>query len=292
MLSTYDNTVIGGGSARSFVAERLSESDATVPLLEAGPVTPPDDLYPSESFPTRLLGSAIDWSYSTVAQAGTANNVHVWPRGKVLGGASAINAMGHIRGHRANYDGWAAGGASGWSYDDLLPHFRRSETAPGRDPAFRGTDGPLLVAPPKSKTLGTQAFYGAVIETGHPFSIDINARDQVETFLFDLNCVEGRRQSAADACLRPVMDRVNLDVIGDALVHRIHVERGRSVAVEFSAGKALATVRVEREAVLTAGVIGSLNNCFCPEKVRRPSFADSASPSPLISPGWGRIWAG
>jgi len=257
MRTTYDYVVIGGGTAGSVLAARLSERGETVLLLEAGPLTPPDEVYAVESFPARLLGSAIDWSYPTVPQSGTSGGVHVWPRGKVLGGTSAINAMAHIRGHRANYDGWAAAGATGWSYDELLADFKRSETAPGRDPAFRGTDGPLRVGPPNSEYFGAQAFYRAVIEAGHPTSDDINGRDQVGAFRFDMNVVDGRRQSAADAYLSPVLDRPNLDIVGNALVRRIRVRRGRCTAVEFSLNSAHQVVEVGREAVMAAGAIGS-----------------------------------
>jgi choline dehydrogenase len=224
MLSLYDYVVVGGGTAGSVLAARLSEADVRVLLVEAGPVEPPDVAYALESFPRKLLGSAIDWCSVTVAQAGTENAVHLWSRGKVLGGSSAINAMAHIRGHRANYDGWAASGATGWSYDDLLPYFTRSESALGRDPVFRGMHGPLQVAPTYRDKAGAHAFHCAVIECGHPSTDDINGGEQMGVFRADMNVVDGQRQSAADAYLRPVLDRPNLDVIGGATVRRLRIE--------------------------------------------------------------------
>ena len=181
--AAYDYVVIGAGTAGSVLAARLSEGDGTVLLLEAGPVALPPEVYDLASFPSRLLGSAIDWSFTTQAQPGTGGTVHVWPRGRALGGTGTINAMAHIRGHRANYDGWAARGADGWAYDDLLPCFKRSETAGGRDPEYRGTEGPLIVAPPSEPTPDALAFRQAVIEAGHPVSDDVNGRDQVEPSL-------------------------------------------------------------------------------------------------------------
>jgi choline dehydrogenase len=257
MLANYDYVIIGGGTAGSVLTARLSEADVRVLLLEAGPVEAPDFSYPMASFPRQLLGSAIDWGYFTVPQAGTNGTVHVWSRGKVLGGSSTINAMAHIRGHRANYDGWAAARATGWSYGDLLPCFKRSETALGRDPLFRGMHGPLRVAPMHSESRGAQAFRQAVIEGGHPSTDDINGEVQVGVFRAEMNIVDGRRQSAADAYLRPTLNRANLDVIGGAVVHRLRFENSRCVAVEFAIDDVVQSVRVEREAVVAAGAIGS-----------------------------------
>ena len=110
-----------------------------------------------------LMGTEVDWQYSTVAQAGTGGSVHAWTRGKVLGGTGSINGMAHVRGHRSNYDGWHAGGAPGWSYQDLLPYFKRSETAPGRNPAYRGTSGPMRMSPVAVPPPDARFFHEAAI---------------------------------------------------------------------------------------------------------------------------------
>jgi len=147
-------------------------------LLEAGPLAPPDEVYAPESFPASLLGSAVDWSFLTTLQCGTAGTMHMWSRGKVIGGSSAIKAMAHVRGHKANYDSWAPRGGSGWSYEEVLPYFKRCETAPGRECAYRGTDGPLVVAPPRDLSPDALAFQQESPKPGirpRPISMDASS---------------------------------------------------------------------------------------------------------------------
>lgn len=159
MDAAYDYVVVGGGSAGCAVSARLSEDPATrVLLIEAGPAIGP----PAIRVPARwqeLLGSEVDWAYLTVPQPGTNGVAHRWPRGRALGGSSAINGMAFARGDRSVYDGWEAAGAKGWSYRDLLPYFRRSEHTEGRDPAYRGTSGPLKVAPVTQRHPLFEAFF-------------------------------------------------------------------------------------------------------------------------------------
>jgi choline dehydrogenase len=165
--------------------------------------------------------------------------------------------MNFVRGHRSSYDAWAEQGAKGWGFDDLLPFFARSEDTEGRDPALRGQGGPLKPAPAAQGHPIAQAGLQAAAQAGHPIVTDISAGAEQGFGWCDLNIVDGRRQSAADAYLSPVLGRPNLDVVTDALAHRVTITAGRCTGVEYSVGAETFTVACQTEVVLTAGTVGT-----------------------------------
>jgi choline dehydrogenase len=249
-----DYIVVGGGTAGCVLAARLSEDPAArVLLLEAGGAERTRAMAVPSAWPENL-GSAADWADVTTGQADA--GAALMPRGKTLGGSSAINAMAHVRGHPALYDRWP----EGWRFADLLPYFRRSERADGRDPALRGTDGPVRVTP-VSPAAGphpaASAFVAALTAAGHPRTDDLNGRRPEGVAWADLALADGKRVSAADAYLRPALDRPNLTVLTDCLVTRLHVERGRCRGVGYVRAGNRQAVRAGSEVVLAAGAIGS-----------------------------------
>ena len=256
-MTEYDYIVVGGGMAGCVVAARLTQDASTrVLLLEAGSSEQTHAMTVPDAWP-QLLGTPADWAGVTIDQA-DAGPV-AYPRGRTLGGSGAINAMAHVRGHRAVYDGWTAGGAAGWGFADLLPYFRRSEQTEGRDPALRGTEGPVRVAPAAEADRHpvARAFAAALAQIGCPVTDDLSGHQQEGVAWVDLAIDGGQRVSPADAYLRPVLHRPNLTVETDCLVTRLHVEHGRCTGVSCVLDGAPAQTQAGGEVILCAGAVGS-----------------------------------
>ena len=253
-----DYIVVGAGSAGCVLAARLSENpQASVLLLEAGPRDNKTEIRIPAAF-SKLFHGPLDWDYRTEPEPGTADRALYWPRGKMLGGSSSLNAMMYVRGPARDYDRWAQAGNRGWSFQDLLPYFKKSEgfRAEG-DPAFHGRGGPLEVARQRSPNPLTEAFLAAGRHLGLARLDDINGASQDGVTLTHVTQRNGARCSAADAFLKPAMKRRNLRVETGCLVHRIEFEGSKAVGVTFERGGKTVTERAAREIILCAGAVGS-----------------------------------
>jgi choline dehydrogenase len=253
----YDYIIIGAGSAGCVLANRLSEDRQTrVLLLEAGGPDKKKEIHIPLAF-SKLFKTSCDWAYYTEPEAALENRSLYWPRGKVLGGSSSINAMIYIRGHRADYDGWRDQGNPGWGYAEVLPFFKKSERQERGASEYHGDSGPLCVSDLRCVTPLSEAFIAAGEEAGFQRNPDFNGESQEGFGLYQVTQSNGKRHSAAAAFLRPAMSRPNLTVRTDAQVFGIYFEGKRAAIVSFQDGNNSTQERAGREIILCAGAIGS-----------------------------------
>ena len=255
----FDFVIVGAGSAGCALANRLSaDGRHTVALLEAGPA----DRNPWIHIPVgyfRTMGNPnTDWRYKTEADDGIAGRSIPWPRGRVLGGSSSINGLLYVRGQPQDYDGWAQMGCTGWSWDGVLPYFKRSETWKGPNGTeLRGRDGPLSVQTSRLKREVVDRWVEAAVAAGYTRTEDYNDYDQEGVGYFQLTMTGGRRCSSAVAYLKPARGRQNLEILTNAQTEKILFEGTRANGVRARINGKKTDIRARASVILCAGAIGS-----------------------------------
>ena len=277
-----DYIIIGGGSAGCVLAARLSaDPDCHVVLLEAGG----EDMNPLIHIPAgyikTMVNPAMNWMFETEPEDSSGNRRIAIPRGKVLGGSSAINAMLYVRGQAADYDGWAQRGNLGWSYDDVLPYFRKAENCEqlgkgdaGFDSTLRGVGGPLNVAPVRTRYEALDMVIDAAETLGYPRNHDYNGASQDGFGYYQVTQKNGLRFSAKKAYLQPARKRPNLRIITHAHVTKISLAGKRADGVHYNQHGKSHHIKAGREVILSAGAIQSpqileLSGIGAPDHLRR-----------------------
>ena len=277
-----DYIIIGGGSAGCVLAARLSaDPDCHVVLLEAGG----EDINPLIHIPAgyikTMVNPAMNWMFETEPEDSSGNRRIAIPRGKVLGGSSAINAMLYVRGQAADYDGWAQRGNLGWSYDDVLPYFRKAENCEqlgkgdeGFDSTLRGVGGPLNVAPVRTRYEALDMVIDAAETLGYPRNHDYNGASQDGFGYYQVTQKNGLRFSAKKAYLQPARKRPNLRIITHAHVTKISLAGKRADGIHYNQHGKSHHIKAGREVILSAGAIQSpqileLSGIGAPDHLRR-----------------------
>lgn len=257
-MNNFDYIIIGAGSAGGMLAMGLSEDPSIrVLLLEAGAGREHWSIRMPAASRNNYTGGPRNWCFETEPEPHMNNRCLFQPRGKVIGGSSSLNGMVYVRGHALDYDNWARNGAAGWSYQDVLPYFRRIETYAGGGGDYRGDNGPIGVQRLDDLHPIEQAFLDAAEQAGHKKISDYNGAEQEGVTAFDVNVAKGRRSATAAACIRPGRHRQNFTLQAQAHVTRLIIENGKAVGVEYLQHGRRQQARANAEVIVCAGAFQS-----------------------------------